>query len=97
LPNLPDHTFILHQPEANIMRVLTHKLDRDIMAIIGTSRTVACVDEFADRFPTSRYGTHRWKIELLKSQGAIDAADRLATIIEVGEEEAAESQLVAAS
>jgi hypothetical protein len=79
------------------MRVLTHKLDRDIMAIIGTSRTVARVDEFVDRFPTSRYGAHRWKIELLKSQGAIDAADRLAAILEVGEEEAAESQLVAAS
>jgi hypothetical protein len=36
-------------------------------------------------------------LELLKSQGATDAADRLAAILEVGEEETAESQLVAAS
>jgi type IV secretory pathway VirB4 component len=97
LPNLPDHTFILHQPEANIMRVLTHKLDRDVMAIIGTSRTVARVDEFVDRFPASRYGAHRWKLELLKSQSALGAADRLAAILELGEQEAAEAKLVAAS
>jgi type IV secretory pathway VirB4 component len=97
LPELNEHEFVLHQPEANVMRRLTHKLDRDIMATLGTSRTVARVDEFMARFPVSQFGPLAWNVELLKAQGAFDAADRLAGIIDVGVDEAAESQLVAAS
>jgi hypothetical protein len=75
LPELNDHEFILFQPEANVMRRLSHKLDRDIMAVIGTSRNVKMVDQHIER-----YGPD-WKVALLRSQGAEEAANRLETIL----------------
>jgi hypothetical protein len=93
LPELNDHEFIFHQPEADIMRRLSHKLDRDLMAVIGTSRTVARVDEFMDRYPVAKHGPHHWKFEMLKAQGASEAAARLARLLE----EAREADLEAVS
>lgn len=88
LPELDQYEFIEHQPESNVMRRLTHKLGPDIMAILGTSYGVARVDEYMARYPVAQWGAHMWKLEMLKAQGALDAADRLATLIAVAEEEA---------
>ena len=81
LPELQDYEFILHQPEANIMRRLSHRLDKNILAVLGTSRSVGRVDEYMARFPVARYGKHRWKTELLQAQGAQEAAELLMNVI----------------
>jgi type IV secretory pathway VirB4 component len=82
LPELGDHEFLLHQPEANICRRLSHRLDKNVLAVIGTSRNVTMVDHYIDRFPAARDGDHRWKKELLKAYGAEEAAEWLAALIE---------------
>jgi type IV secretory pathway VirB4 component len=94
LPNLPDHSFVLHQPEANVMRQLSHRLDKDVLAILGTSRSVSRVDDFMERYPTAHCGLHRWKIELLQAQGAMTAAQRLAALLS---EDHSKNELVEAS
>ena len=86
LPELNDHEFVLHQPEANIMRRLSHRLDRNTLAVLGTSRSASRVDEYMNRFPIAQYGLNRWKIEMLKAQGAQNAADRLAAILSADSE-----------
>ena len=76
LPILPDRSFVLHQPDAAILRELNLRLDKEILAVIGTSRTIGRVDEFMDRYPADR-----WKIELLRASGATAAANRLEAIL----------------
>jgi type IV secretory pathway VirB4 component len=75
LPNLPDRGFLLHQPDANVLKQLTLQLDKDVLALVGTSRTIGLVDEYM-----ARYGDE-WKVPFLRAQGATDAADRLAAIL----------------
>jgi type IV secretory pathway VirB4 component len=95
VPDLADREFVLHQPGANVCRRLTHRLDKNMMAIVGTSRNVRVVDEFIDRFPVAKWGEHHWKGQMLRAQGAEEAADRLAAILEAADEAAETKQLVA--
>jgi len=87
LTELKDFEFILHQPEANVMRRLSHRLDKNMLAILGTSRSVARVDEYITRFPVAQYGKHRWKVELLQAQGAKETADLLMNILKAHEKD----------
>jgi hypothetical protein len=75
LPNLPDRSFVLHQPDAGVLRELNLRLERDVLAVIGTSRTIDKVDEFRARFGED------WRVPFLRAQGAEEAADRLAAIV----------------
>jgi type IV secretory pathway VirB4 component len=98
VPELADREFVLHQPGANICRRLTHQLDKNMMAIVGTSRNANMVDEYMDRFPVAKWGEHEWKRQILRAQGADEAADKLSTILEAAEEDWAQpKELVTAS
>jgi len=81
LPRLPKYNFVLHQPDDGVLKELSLGLDRDVLAIVGTSRGNDNVERFRCEYPTDRYGLHRWKIELLRHEGALDAAARLETIL----------------
>ena len=77
VPNLPSRSFLLHQPDARVLVELNLRLDREALAIVGTSRMNDDVDRFRRLFPTPQYGEHTWKIHMLRSEGATNAADRL--------------------
>jgi type IV secretory pathway VirB4 component len=81
IPNLPERSFILHQPDEGVLVELNLRLDRDMLATIGTSRGNENVHRFRSEFPTERYGAHRWKLELLRYEGAARAAERLESIL----------------
>ena len=87
LPHLEDRAFILHAPGANVLQHLNLRLDRDALAIIGTSRMNGRVDEYLARFPVASFGKDRWKVELWRSLGAHAAADRLEAILKAGSDE----------
>ena len=87
LPYLGDREFLLHAPGSSVLQRLNLRLDRDVLAIVGTSRMNARVDEYMSRFPIEPFGAHRWKVELLRAEGAIAAADRLQVIVEAGSDE----------
>ncbi|MGH7755198.1 MAG: VirB4 family type IV secretion system protein, partial [Vulcanimicrobiaceae bacterium] len=89
--NLPDRSFVLHQPDAGVLRELNLRLDQDVLAVVGTSRTIARVDEYMDRYPEGSL----WKVEMLRATGATNAADRLERILEDWHEPAGTNTLTA--
>jgi hypothetical protein len=90
---LADREYVKFQPEAKVCRRLTRALDKDIMAVIGTSRTVRIVDEYIDRYPVAKYGDGFWQKMMLRAQGADEAADTLEGILAQSED----AKLVVAS
>jgi len=81
LPNLPERSFILHQPDTGVLTELNLRLDRDMLAVVGTSRGNDAVGRFVAEYPPERFGAHRWKVELLRHEGAAQAASRLESIL----------------
>jgi len=81
LPTLPERSFLLHQPDEGVLVELNLKLDRDLLAVVGTSRGNDAVERFRADYPVARFGPHHWKIELLRAEGATDAADRFEAIL----------------
>lgn len=81
LSQLPERSFLLHQPDEGILTELNLRLDKDMLALVGTSRGNNAVDRFRAEFPTERFGNHRWKVELLRHEGAEHAASRLEEIL----------------
>jgi hypothetical protein len=86
LSRLPERSFLLHQPDEGILTELNLRLDPELLAIIGTSRGNDNVERFRQQFPEGRYGKHRWKIELLRHEGAESAAARLHELVSIDEE-----------
>ncbi len=87
LPYLGDREFLLHAPGSSVLQRLSLRLDREALAIVGTSRGNDRVDEYLTRYPQGPFGAHRWKVELLRFEGAHAAADRLQTILLAGDDE----------
>jgi len=81
LPTLPERSFMLHQPDEGVLVELNLKLDRDLLAVVGTSRGNDAVERFRADYPAARFGPHCWKIELLRAEGATSAADRFEAIL----------------
>jgi type IV secretory pathway VirB4 component len=83
LPNLPERSFILHQPDESSLTELNLRLDPALLAIVGTSRGNDDVERFRKQFPVEQYGKHAWKIELLRHEGAEAAAARLSELVSI--------------
>jgi type IV secretion system protein VirB4 len=86
LPSLPERSFLIHQPDEGTLTELNLRLDPALLAIIGTSRGNDEVERFRQQFPVEKYGKHKWKIELLRHEGAEKAATRLLEIVEMDKE-----------
>jgi type IV secretory pathway VirB4 component len=86
-PYLGDREFLLHAPGSAVLQRLSLRLDREALGIVGTSRGNDRVDEYLARYPADRFEPHRWKVELLRSEGAQAAAERLQSIVEAGSDE----------
>jgi hypothetical protein len=86
LPSLPERSFLIHQPDEGTLTELNLRLDPALLAIIGTSRGNDEVERFRQQFPVEKYGKHKWKIELLRHEGAEKAATRLLEIVDMDKE-----------
>ncbi|MFZ1125374.1 MAG: hypothetical protein WAN59_09595 [Candidatus Baltobacteraceae bacterium] len=87
LPYLADREFLLHAPGSATLQRLSLRLDREALAIVGTSRGNGRVDEYRACYPAEHFGPHHWKVELLRAEGALAAADRLHSIANAGSDE----------
>jgi len=84
IPNLPERSFLLHQPDANVLVELNLGLDKDVLGIVGTARDNELVDRFAAQYPVALHGPHAWKIAYLRHKGANTAAESLSSLIDEG-------------
>jgi type IV secretory pathway VirB4 component len=97
LPTLPERSFLIHQPDEGTLTELNLRLDPTLLAIIGTSRGNDDVERFRKQFPVEQYGKHKWKIELLRYEGAESAADQLLGLVDVHKEDDSKLQYQGAS
>ena len=94
IPKLPERSFLLHQPDANVLVELNLALDKDVLGIVGTARDNELVDRFEAQYPVAIHGPHAWKIAFLRHKGATAAADRLAAaVIESDDDREAEPEV----
>jgi type IV secretory pathway VirB4 component len=85
LPLIGERAIVLHGPETGTLCELDFKLDEDVRAVLGSSRTNKLVDRYLEAWPTDKYGRDRWKTEMLladPSAQARAAGTRLQTILE---------------
>jgi len=74
LASLPSRTILWHQPEADILVEMNVALEKNILAMVGTSRDNAAIDSAKLKFPVRQCGAHEWKVSYLLEKGALDAA-----------------------
>jgi type IV secretory pathway VirB4 component len=87
LPLIGERGVVLHGPETGTLCEIDFKLDEDVRAVLGSSRTNKLVDRYLEAWSPEKYGAQRWKTEMLladPSPQARAAGTRLQTILERG-------------
>ena len=84
LPTIGQRAIVLHAPEADTLCEADLRLDEDVLAVLGSSRTNILVDRFRELYPVERDGPQRWKVEMLRANPSSlvrAAAARFETIL----------------
>ncbi len=84
LPTIGERAIVLHAPEVDTLCEVDLRLDEDVLAVLGSSRTNTLVDRFRELYPVERDGPQRWKIEMLRASSSPQvraAATRFETIL----------------